>query len=159
VRHLTAGLPVVGQDLAIWGNRATLKRSHACGTPAFVILQADGAALTVSKLNFRDGSGAIAITDTATLAVNGGTFTGNTGGNGGAIFDFDGPDDQVTGSVIRRNQAASGGALSRDPQQARQLRARRLDHGLRWLTSLRARRDPSASSHQACRYIAVWVTI
>src|ERR1700691_3368517 len=34
---LTQGLPVVSEDLAISGNGATLERSYAPGTPAFVI--------------------------------------------------------------------------------------------------------------------------
>ena len=111
--HLTAGLPVISQDLAILGNGATLERSYAPGTPAFTILQADDGALTVTKLNFRNGNGAIAITHDATLTVNGGTFTRNTAADGGAISNntgFNGP--HVNDATFIANAATdSGGAI------------------------------------------------
>jgi len=113
VYHLTAGLPVVSQDLTISGNRATLERSYAPGTPAFTILQAGGGALTVSKLNFRNGNGAIAVTGDATLTVKGGTFARNMAGNGGAIYDVGGVNGpQVNGATFTANTATeSGGAI------------------------------------------------
>jgi len=118
VYRLTAGLPVVSQDLTILGNRATLERSYAPATPAFTILQADAGALTVSKLNFRHGNGAIAVTGAATLTVNGGTFAGNTAADGGAILDNStgGNGPQVNGATFTANTATgAGGAIANIP--------------------------------------------
>jgi hypothetical protein len=98
VYDLTAGLPVISQDLTIDGNAATLERSDAAGTPAFVILQADGGALAISKLNFRNGKGAISVTGLTSLTVNGGTFTANTATYGGAIYDS--PDGLTNGPEL-----------------------------------------------------------
>jgi predicted outer membrane repeat protein len=115
VYDLTAGLPVISQDLTIDGNAATLQRSDATGTPAFVILQADGGALTISKLNFRNGNGAISVTGLTSLTVNGGTFTANTATYGGAIDDIplgdmDGP--EVNDVTFTANTASEyGGAI------------------------------------------------
>jgi hypothetical protein len=113
VYDLTAGLPVISQDLTIDGNAATLERSDAAGTPAFVILQADGGALTISKLNFRNGDGAISVTALASLTVNGGTFTANTADNGGAIYDnTDGDGPEVNDATFTANAALDeGGAI------------------------------------------------
>jgi hypothetical protein len=54
---LTVALPAIGGDLTIAGNGATLQRSAAAGTPAFALLTATAGNLTVSRLNFRNGSG------------------------------------------------------------------------------------------------------
>jgi hypothetical protein len=120
VYRLTAGLPVISQDLTISGHRATLERSYAPGTPAFTILHTDGGTLTVGKLNFRNGSGAIAVTGVGALTVNGGTFTGNTAVNGGAISDIAGVHGpQVNGATFTANTATgSGGAIYDDTGMA-----------------------------------------
>jgi predicted outer membrane repeat protein len=111
---LAQGLPVVSEDLTILGNGATVERSYAPGTPAFIILESDAASLAVSSLNFRHGNGAIAMGHGGELTVNGGTFTGNTAADGGAISElvagFNGP--VVSDATFIANQATdSGGAI------------------------------------------------
>jgi predicted outer membrane repeat protein len=123
---LTAALPAIIHDLTIAGNGATLRRSTAPGTPAFSILRVTGGALTVGDLNFRHGGGpavlgggAISDTGDGQLTITGGTFTGNTAANGGAIFDIP-PEGLVapviTGAVFTGNSAArgDGGAIYND---------------------------------------------
>jgi predicted outer membrane repeat protein len=112
---LTQGLPVVSADLVILGNGATLKRSGAPGTPAFIILASDAALLTVNRLSFRNGNGAITMGG-GQLTVNGGTFIGNTATDGGAISEpiagpgYNGP--VVNDAVFIANTATdSGGAI------------------------------------------------
>lgn len=111
VYNLTAALPEVSQVLAITGNGATLQRSHAAGTAAFSIVTVTGSGvLTVSELNFRHGDGAIAVTDQAQLTVNGGTFTGNTAEDGGAIFSDAIPHaPQINDATFVRNTATGEG--------------------------------------------------
>jgi len=113
VYSLTESLPPVRRDLIVEGNHATLARSQAPATPAFSILRADAGALAVSALNFRNGRRAITVAGTATLTVTGGTFSGNSAVNGGAILDrSDGDGPKVTGTLFRANSATgSGGAI------------------------------------------------
>jgi hypothetical protein len=111
---LTQGLPVVSEDLTISGNGATLQRSYAPGTPAFVILTSDAASLTVSRLSFRNGDGGIAMDHGGELTVNGGTFTGNTSADGGAISQpsAGGNGPVVSNATFVDNRATdSGGAI------------------------------------------------
>jgi predicted outer membrane repeat protein len=111
--RLSTGLPVVGQDLTIMGNGATLQRNYAAGTPAFTILTVDAGTLTVTDLNFKHGNGAIAVTGDGLLTVNGGTFTQNTATDGGAISDITGLDGPtVDGATFTQNSATvRGGAI------------------------------------------------
>jgi len=111
---LSQGLPVVSEDLTILGKGATLERSYAPGTPAFIILQSQAASLTVSRLSFRNGDGGISMGGGGELTVNGGTFTGNTAADGGAISEpnsgYNGP--VVSGATFIDNRATdSGGAI------------------------------------------------
>jgi hypothetical protein len=92
---LAAALPTVSQDLTIEGNGATLARSSTKGTPAFTILTVTGGTLTVSRLSFTNGRGGIAVLQSASLSVTGGTFSGNQAPQGGAI-DLDGSPHKVT---------------------------------------------------------------
>jgi len=110
---LTAGLPEVSQVLTIAGNGATLERSYAPGTAAFTIVTVDSGALTVDKLNFRHGSGAISVSDFGQLMVNGGTFTGNSAADGGAIYsDAEIYAPQLNGATFTGNSATGdGGAI------------------------------------------------
>jgi len=110
---LTAGLPEVSQVLTIAGNGATLERSYAPGTAAFTIVTVDSGALTVDKLNFRHGSGAISVSDFGQLTVNGGTFTGNSAADGGAIYsDAEIYAPQLNGATFTGNSATGdGGAI------------------------------------------------
>jgi predicted outer membrane repeat protein len=139
---LVAGLPVISQDLTIAGNGATLKRSLAPGTPAFTILEVDAGTVALSRLNFRNGRGAIVVNNIGNVMVSGGTFTGNaatdggaiadnsaldgltvkgatfignTATNGGAIFDFSAVGATVTDSTFFGNHAINGGAIFADP--------------------------------------------
>jgi hypothetical protein len=121
---LTAGLPVVTRSLTIFGHGATLERSDAPGTPAFTILTVnDGGqgvvSVALSRLNFRNGNGAIALIDGGELTVTGGTFTGNsTAGDGGAI-DIEDSDNisRINGARFIANSAAVGGAIDNDSGQ------------------------------------------
>ena len=112
---LTQGLPVVSADLVILGNGATLTRSYAAGTSAFVILTSNAGTLTISRLSFRNGDGAITMGG-GQLTVTGGTFTGNTAADGGAISEptaqdgFNAP--IVSNATFIANRATdSGGAI------------------------------------------------
>jgi predicted outer membrane repeat protein len=112
--RLAAALPTVSQNLTILGNHATLQRSYAPATPAFTILSVDGTAdLSVTNLNFANGAGAIAATQSATVTVQGGAFTGNQAANGGAINSTTGSGSlTVTDAVFSRNSATqAGGAI------------------------------------------------
>jgi predicted outer membrane repeat protein len=112
---LTKGLPVISTDLVVLGNGATLSRAYEPGTPAFVLLSSDAAFLTISRLSFRNGDGAITM-DGGQLTVNGGTFTRNTGTDGGAISEpvvqggYNAP--AVSNATFIGNRATdSGGAI------------------------------------------------
>jgi predicted outer membrane repeat protein len=110
---LTRSLPVVSEDLTISGHGSTLERSYAQGTPEFIILQSDAASLTVSRLSFRNGDGAITMSS-GELYVTGGTFTGNNAVNGGAISESfaKGNGPVVTDAAFIDNRATgSGGAI------------------------------------------------
>ena len=129
---LTAHLPVISVDLAIHGNGstpqtgATIARSTAGATPAFSLLTVtDGADVLISHVNFTNGdsvgtkcdppvydsgSGGAIFSEDGTLTVDGGTFTGNYGYNGGAIFSADGA--TVDDAVFTGNSADEGGAIA-----------------------------------------------
>jgi predicted outer membrane repeat protein len=110
---LTAALPQVSQDLTINGNRATLWRATNPGIPPFTILTLNGGNVTLNLVNFRNGNDAITMGNTATLTVNGGTFTGNsTTQNGGAISAGGAFSPVINGATFTDNSAAgSGGAI------------------------------------------------
>ena len=110
---LTTALPTVSQNLTINGNGATVKRSTAAGTPAFVILTVSGGTLSLHKLSFTNGDGAISVTQSGNLSVNGGTFSRNRAPEGGAI-DIDGGISNVTitSATFTGNKAkTAGGAI------------------------------------------------
>jgi predicted outer membrane repeat protein len=111
--QIKAALPVVGQDLAIAGHWATLRRSHAPGTPAFAILSVDAGTLAVSDLNFSNGNGAISATENGSITVQGGTFSGNNAADGGAISSYTGLGNlTVTDATFTGNTATyAGGAI------------------------------------------------
>jgi hypothetical protein len=109
---LRAPLPEVSRDLTIVGNKATLQRSYAPATVAFTILTVTSGTVTLSRLSFRTGRDAIAVTDNGSLTVNGGAFTGNSAANGGAISVASMYSAQVNGATFTGNTAAgSGGAI------------------------------------------------
>jgi predicted outer membrane repeat protein len=110
---LNRGLPALSADLTIFGNDATLERSQAPGTAAFTILESDADALTINALNFKNGAGAITMLG-GELTVNGGTFSGNTAADGGAIFEpFTGLNAPVVSDAtfIANRATDSGGAI------------------------------------------------
>ena len=82
---LTSALPAVAEDLTVDGNGATLHRSTAAGTAAFTILTITAGTVTLNRLSFTNGNGAITVNNLAKLNVTGGVFSGNTAANGGAI--------------------------------------------------------------------------
>ena len=125
---LTSALPTVAQDLTINGNGATLHRSTASGTAAFTILTITAGTVTLNRLSFTNGNGAITVNNLATLIVTGGVFSGNTAasvvqvtgasfinntatGDGGAMYVFTALGNQITDCTFLGNTAAgSGGA-------------------------------------------------
>lgn len=113
---LTSALPTVTQNLTINGNAATLERSTAPGTPAFTSLTVASGTLSLSKLNFTGGDGALLLTKTGNLTVNGGTFSQNQAPEGGAI-DLNGAGNgssvaSITGATFSGNQATGTGEES-----------------------------------------------
>ena len=58
---LTAALPTVSQDLTINGNGDTLERSTATGTASFTILIITAGTVTLNRLSFTNGNGAITV--------------------------------------------------------------------------------------------------
>jgi hypothetical protein len=109
---LTAALPTVAQDLTIDGNGATLHRSTATGTAAFTILTVTAGTVTLNRLSFTNGNGAITVDNLAQLIVTGGVFSGNTAANGGAINNTAGTVVQVNGaSFIDNTATGDGGAM------------------------------------------------
>ena len=84
---LTAALPTVSKDLTINGHGDTLERSTATGTPSFTILIIADGTVTLNRLSFTNGSGAITVHGLAQLNVTGGTFSDNTAAEGAAIYN------------------------------------------------------------------------
>jgi hypothetical protein len=109
---LTAALPTVAQDLTIDGNGATLHRSTATGTAAFTILTVTAGTVTLNRLSFTNGNGAITVDNLAQLIVTGGVFSGNTAANGAAINNTASTVVQVNGtSFIDNTATGDGGAM------------------------------------------------
>jgi predicted outer membrane repeat protein len=109
---LTSALPTVVQDLTINGNGATLHRSTAVGTAAFTILTINAGTVTLNRLSFTNGNGAITVNNLATLIVTGGVFSGNTAVNGGAINNTAATVVQVNdASFINNTATGDGGAM------------------------------------------------
>ncbi|HET6878237.1 MAG TPA: choice-of-anchor Q domain-containing protein [Jatrophihabitans sp.] len=120
------GLPVVTAAVTIVGNRATITRSTASGTPSFRLFDvAQGGTLTISGVTLSNGLapaattpevgwGGGAVNSHGTLHVSRVTFKGNaapshSGTSGGAI-DSAGR-LSVANSVFTGNQAQEGGAI------------------------------------------------
>jgi len=109
---LTSALPAVAEDLTINGNGATLHRSTAAGTAAFTILTITAGTVTLNRLSFTNGNGAITVNNLAKLIVTGGVFSGNTAANGGAISNTASTVVQVNGASFINNTATrDGGAM------------------------------------------------
>ena len=109
---LTAALPTVAQDLTINGNGATLHRRNETGTTAFTILTITAGTVTLNRLSFTNGNGAITVDNLAQLSVTGGVFRGNTAANGAAINNTGSTVVKVNGtSFIDNTATGDGGAM------------------------------------------------
>jgi predicted outer membrane repeat protein len=112
------GLPVISKDLTIVGHHSTVARSYANETPSFSIFSVEsGGNLTLDDVNVRNGDGdddggAISNVD-AIVTINGGTFSGNDGTDGGAVYNDDGTGTlTVNGATFNDNDASEqGGAI------------------------------------------------
>jgi predicted outer membrane repeat protein len=102
---LSAGLPAITDTLTIDGRNATVERSYASGTKDFSIFTVDamGGDLNLNNVNVRHGGGETddyggAINSSGSVAIDGGTFRNNDGGEyGGTIYN--------DGSLTVRNAA------------------------------------------------------
>jgi len=111
---LQAPLPVIRGALYIEGNKATIRRNRAAGTPGFSLLQVGRhGALTIRDAILRNGrspghGGAI---DNAggQLTVISVVFKHNTARQGGAVYN--GGRALLRRDTFLRNHAAAGGAL------------------------------------------------
>lgn len=131
---LTAALPTITVNLTIQGNKATIERSSANGTPEFTLLRVGGSTedsssvLVVNNVNVSNGDPGIWLYNGA-LTVKGGTFSGNTTaivndletdlivtgarftGNTTAIVNDYKSDLAVTGATFTGNTGEYGGAI------------------------------------------------
>ena len=121
---LTAALPLIRENLTILGEGATLERSYAPGTPDFTILTVWSGKVSIQRLNFRHGdsesggaidNGGVTVEATSVVTVSGGTFSDNTAGYGGAIFDNTGATLIVQGAVFADNSSGIYNSFSPDP--------------------------------------------
>ena len=120
---LTAALPLIRENLTILGEGATLERSYAPGTPDFTILTVWSGKVNIQRLNFRhtdsEYGGAIdnGVSDefASVLTVSGGTFSDNTAGFGGAIYNSPGGTLIVKGDVFADDSIGIYNNFSPDP--------------------------------------------
>ena len=115
------GLPVITGNVTVVGNKATIERSTAAGTPAFRFFDvAPGGTLTLKAVTLRNGladngaQGGGAILSYGTLVVQSSTLTGNsapaaTGTSGGAIDNSGAL--TVRWSTFSANTAQEGGGI------------------------------------------------
>ncbi|MEO9221898.1 MAG: Ig-like domain-containing protein [Mycobacteriaceae bacterium] len=118
------GLPVITGNVTVQGNGAAIIRSTTSGTPHFRVFDvASSGALTLNGLTLSNGiaddgsNGGGAVFNHGTLAVNGGTFTGNSNpapvpphGNSGGAIENSGV-LTVTTSTFAGNTAMEGGGV------------------------------------------------
>jgi len=107
----TDGLPVITGDVTLQGSFGTVIRRSS--SALFRVLEvASGATLSLQSVSVSNGSTAGlggAILNAGTLHVGGGTFSGNKGGNGGAISISAGGDATVSAALITANTTTSVG--------------------------------------------------
>ena len=114
----TTGFDSFTDSLTVQGNGATINRSSAIGFRFFDV--ESGGHLTVNDLTFSngapDGDGGAIFTYDASLSISNSTFTGNAGGDGGAIaVEGSAGVVTITGSTFSGNSASNdGGALHDD---------------------------------------------
>jgi predicted outer membrane repeat protein len=112
------GLPVITKTLTIVGHNSSVTRSYADGTPSFSIFSVhDRGNLTLDDVNVRNGNGddnggAISNVNSF-VTINGGTFSGNDGADGGAVYNDDGDGTlTVNDATFNDNDASEdGGAI------------------------------------------------
>lgn len=114
--QLTASLPPISTNLTIRGNRATVERSLAPGTPDFTMLDVGFRwHVSISDLSFRRAAAdqpaaAGAILNEGELTVTGSSFVGNTTTGYGGAIENDGT-LTVNSSTFSGNLSADGGAI------------------------------------------------
>ena len=107
------GLPGISTPITINGNGATIQRSSVVGTPDFriFIVGSAPAYLTLDGVTIRGGTAPSwsggALLNTGGALVRSSTLAENTGGLGGAIFNYCGA-LTVLNSTISRNSSFSG---------------------------------------------------
>jgi hypothetical protein len=115
---LTSALPTVMNELTVVGYDSSLVRSYARDTDQFSILTvgSTNGDLTLIDVNIRNGGGgesgvggAIYI-NPGTVAIHGGTFSGNIASDGGAIWNSGGT-LTVDGATFTNNNGHDGGAV------------------------------------------------
>ena len=107
------GLPVITSPITITGNGATIQRSSAVGTPDFrmFIVSSAPAYLTLDGVTVRGGTapswGGGALLNTGGALLKNSTLAENSGGLGGAIFNYCGA-LTLLNSTISHNTSFSG---------------------------------------------------
>jgi hypothetical protein len=111
IYRLTSPLPTLTQDLTILGDNSTLERSSGSRTPPFSMLSVTNGAISISDLNFRHGTNSYypsaIVNSGGAVTVNGGTFSGNSGGAIDAGLGY----FAINGATFTGNSAYEGGAI------------------------------------------------
>jgi predicted outer membrane repeat protein len=117
---------IINASLTINGNRATIARSSAPGTPPFKFFTIGEGTLALKDLTLRNGSGANggAIESSAcNLHLTNVTFSGNqAAGNGGALALGACTVDMTTVTFSANHAGGNGGALSLDANSGTTIR-------------------------------------
>jgi len=118
--YQTGGLPEISTNLSIDGRGATLEYTFTTAETPIMSVPA-GVTVHISNLNFTDGfslgANASALQTQGNVTIDGGTFTGNTGEDGGSAIDNTGR-LTVKGAAFTDNggEAATGGAIDNSGQ-------------------------------------------
>jgi hypothetical protein len=118
--YQTGGLPEISTNLAIVGRGATLEYTFTTAESPIMSVPG-GVTVHISNLNFTDGfsvgANASALATKGNVTIDGGTFTGNTGEDGGSAIDNTGQ-LTVKGAAFTDNggEAATGGAIDNSGQ-------------------------------------------
>ena len=118
--YQTGGLPEISTNLAIVGRGATLEYTFTTAESSIMSVSG-GVTVHISNLNFTDGfslgANASALATQGNVTIDGGTFTGNTGEDGGSAVDNTGQ-LTVRGAAFTDNggEAATGGAIDNSGQ-------------------------------------------
>jgi hypothetical protein len=113
--YQTGGLPEISTNLSIDGRGATLEYTFTTAETPIMSVPA-GVTVHISNLNFTDGfslgANASALQTQGNVTIDGGTFTGNTGEDGGSAIVNTGQ-LTVRGAAFTDNggEVATGGAI------------------------------------------------